>query len=51
MLHKYYKTRPVNPLTDKQSLIALYDNILKLILGIIKNNREYAPNKFLEVIN
>ncbi|MBB6625272.1 IS110 family transposase [Clostridium gasigenes] len=50
LLHKYYKTRPVNPLTGKRSLIALCGKLLKLIFGIVKNNEEYDPNKFLEGI-
>ncbi|QSW19629.1 IS110 family transposase [Clostridium gasigenes] len=50
LLHKYYKTRPVNPLTGKQSLIALCGKLLKLIFGIVKHNEEYNANKFLEGI-
>ena len=38
LLHKYYKTRQVNHLTGKQSLIAICGKILKPIFGIVKNN-------------
>ena len=50
ILHNYYKTRLDNPLTGKQSMIALCGKLLKIIFGMAKTNTKYNPDIVLSGI-
>lgn len=46
-LHKYYTTRPNNPLKKMQSLIVIACKLLRIIYTILKKGTVYDPKKML----
>ena len=46
-LHKYYTTRPDNPLKKMQSLIVIACKLLRIIYTILKKGTVYDPKKML----
>jgi transposase len=49
-IHAYYTTRPNNPLKKMQSLIAIACKILRVIFTILRDGKEYDPEKMLSDI-
>ncbi|WP_366921713.1 IS110 family transposase [Metallumcola ferriviriculae] len=49
-IHKYYTTRPVNPLRKKQSLIVLCGKLIRVIYALLTQGVEYSPEKLLSDI-
>jgi len=49
-IHKYYTTRPVNPLKKKQSLIVLCGKLIRVIYVLMTKDIEYSPEKLLSDI-
>jgi transposase len=50
-LHKYYTTRPVNPLKKMQSLIVLCGKLIRVFYALMTKNVEYSPEKLLSDIH
>lgn len=44
-LHQRLKSRPVRPLTGKQSIVALCTKFLGLLFAIVKNQQPYDPER------
>jgi len=49
-LHKYYTTRPVNPLKKKQSLMVLCRKLIKVAYKLITEDVRYDPVKMMSDI-
>ena len=49
-LHRYYTTRPENPLKKMQSLIAIACKLLRVIYTLLKTGGKYDPEKLLKDI-
>ena len=49
-LHRYYTTRPENPLTKKQSLVALMCKLIRVFYAILTKNVAYDGQKMLSDI-
>src|SRR5690606_21170964 len=49
-LHKYYTTRPLNPLKKMQSLIALCNKLIRVLFGILKKGHEFREEKMMQDI-
>lgn len=50
LIHKYYTTRPKNPLKKMQSLIVIACKLLRIIFAILKKGVIYDPQKMLDDI-
>lgn len=50
-VHKYYTTRPENPLKKKQSLIVLCGKLIRVFYALITKDAEYSPEKLLSDIH
>lgn len=49
-LHKYFTTRPENPLKKKQSIIALCGKLVRVLFTLGNKMLTYNPDKFMGVI-
>lgn len=49
-LHKYYTTRPINPLKKMQSITALCGKLIRIFYAIMTKDVEYSPEKMLQDI-
>ena len=49
-LHRHYTTRPENPLTKKQSLVALMCKLIRVFYAILTKNVAYDGRKMLDDI-
>jgi len=50
-IHKYYTTRPKNPLKKKQSLIALSCKLIRVFYAILTKGIDYNPKKLVQDIH
>ncbi len=50
-LHKYYTTRPINPLKKMQSITALCGKLIRIFYAVMTKDIEYNPEKMLQDIH
>ena len=46
-LHKYYTTRPNNPLKKKQSIVALSCKLIRVLYALARKQTEYDPQRLM----
>ncbi|WP_326945121.1 hypothetical protein [Bacillus alveayuensis] len=49
-LHEYYRTRPDNPLTGKQSLVALCSKLIRILFTIGQRQIPFSEEKMMQDI-
>jgi transposase len=49
-LHEYYRTRPDNPLTGKQSLVALCSKLIRILFTIGRRQISFSEEKMMQDI-
>lgn len=49
-LHEYYRTRPNNPLTGKQSLVALCSKLIRILFVIGRHQISFSEEKMIQDI-